>query len=792
MKHTLQSLLMTTVLTLPTVFGGTLDLPVDPATVTTQSSIVELSNRTFRLTQIGRPAAAARLYLKSLNHDSNLSDVTFVVGELEKLGYPNLAIQAYKVSMDLSNTQIYSEFAHTEIARLKQLPSQRPQSTLVFPVDVAKQLSGKVAKDLSKEVAEQLSECASQNSMDIITLGFLDQKDVYRLALVSTNWRKVAKPMLDKLNAWRLSNVIPRLLEGFPLTFENHSMLAFLGINTTVPFDNVLKAAFAVKSWTMPMPADEHTALVAFVDTHPTFTDTQKCILKGLLPNATPEEILNASRGLKDLGATYPDGSDKRTAYYDRAAALFALVASHATATPDQIQSARRGLEDLGPAYNGTATLLERYAHRPTATPEDILRAAGGLRMFRLIDRSAALYELAASHATATLDHILWTAHGLRDLGPAYNDRTAAFYELVANHATATPDYILRAAYELRMLRLIDRSAALYELAANHASAADHIRSAADAFRDLGSNYHERVAILYELYANHDDVIPDDILRTAYKLRMLRLIDRSAALYELAGNHATATPDDSLRAADGLHYLGSNYHDRARILYEKSAQDLTATQKDIHFVADRLKVLGIEYPKGSSKRAEYHDRAAALYEKSAKHATVIPDYIRSAADGLKALGFQCPAGSANRAEYNNRAAALYELAAKDKNANPDDIKYIARELRELGPAYHDRTAALYELAGNHATATPDHIQWSADQLRDLGSDYPIRPTERTEYHDRAAKLYEKSAKHVEAGLYHIRYASDGLSHLGSEYPEGSAERTQYNNRANALLSRLPR
>jgi hypothetical protein len=410
MKHTLQSLLMTTVLTLPTVFGGTLDLPVDPATVTTQSSIVELSKHAFDLTQMGRPAAAARLYLKSLNHDSRLSDVTFVVGELEKLGYPNLAIQAYKVSMKLPNTQIYSNAADTEIARLEQLPSQRPQSTLDrFPWGTVQKLSGEVAKDLSKEVAEQLSECASQNSMDIIALGFLDQKDVYRLAQVSTKWRIVAKPMLDKLNAWRLSNVIPRLLEGFPLTFENHSILAFLGINTDASFDNVLKAAFAVKSWTMPMPADEHTALVDAINNHPIFYHGDKEVLNGIVPNAIPNDILKAAKVLPRRGP----------AYYERAAKLYDLLANRDGAPSRDIQLAADGLLRMGPAYH---------------------------------PRAEALYERSVNHPDATPKYIRWAAKRLDALGSQYHDKAAARYEQSANHPNSEPYDIREAAYGLRIL----------------------------------------------------------------------------------------------------------------------------------------------------------------------------------------------------------------------------------------------------------------------------------------------------------------------------------------------------
>jgi hypothetical protein len=417
MKHTLQSLLMTTVLTLPTAFGSEpLSASTDPTTaaaaaVTTQSSIVTTS--------------------------------------------------------------------------------QRPQSTLDrFPVGVANQISG----------------CAVKSSSGI-TLDFLDLKNVYRLARVSRNGGEVAQPMLTALNIWRHSNVIPRLLQG-TLDTPDLPMLRLFRINTDASFDNVLKAAFAVNPWTMKMPAHEHTALVAFVDNDPTFTAPQKNILKSLLPNATPDDILRAALGLKDLGLT------------DTAAALY-----------------------------------ERIASRDNATTDDIKTAAGGLIYLSLIDRAAVLYELVANRDGAIRDDILSAADGLRGLG------------------------------------LIHRAAVVLELAANRDGAPSHdIRLAVDKLRDLGPAYHARAATLCELYLNLDlDGVTHNYIAS-----------EADALLNLGSKYPEGYPERS------------EYHDRAAKLYEKSVKHVETGLYHIRYAADGLKALGSKYLEGSPEHTQYNNRANAL------------------------------------------------------------------------------------------------------------------------------------------------------------------------------------
>jgi hypothetical protein len=408
MKHTLQSLLMATVLTLPTAFGS------EPLSASTD------------------PTTAAA-----------------------------------------TTTATSSSIVTT---------SQRPQSTLDrFPFGVANQISG----------------CAVKSSRDIITLGFLDLKDLYRLARVSTNWRKVAQPMLTALNTWRHSNVIPRLLEGFPLTFENHSILAFLGINTDASFDNVLKAAVAAKPWTMkmPMPDDEHTALVAFVDNDPTFTAPQKNILKSLLPNATPDDIRSAADVLSRLGSDYYDGP-QRTKYHTTAGKLYELSANHQKATPLNIKLSADGLRNLGSKYykrsdectkyyTNAEKLYEQYALHPDARLYDIRLAARLLKDFsssypdgsdestKCYASAQTIYKRLATQAGETLVDILSRASGFNDLGFFFPARSA---KRVNDH---------------------DIAAALYELAAHHPHATpDDIRQAADGLCDLGYDYHDRANAL--------------------------------------------------------------------------------------------------------------------------------------------------------------------------------------------------------------------------------------------------------------------------------------------------------
>ncbi len=475
MKHTLQSLLMTTVITLPTAFGSE---PFsgfeDESTTVEQSSIVTTS--------------------------------------------------------------------------------QRPRSILVLPPELLRKFSGEVVKENSKEVAEQLSECAVQSSRGI-TLGLLDLKDVCRLALTSTNWHKIAQPVLTALNIWRHSNVVPRLLERFSNTSENKALLTFLGIKTDESFDYILNAAFALNSWTKKMTANEHKALVPLINVNRIFNDTEKDIIKGLLPNATPNDILRAANGLRYLGFT------------DRAEALYEKSAQHLTATPD-----------------------------------DIRLVADGLTVLRLTDRVAPLYEK--------------SAHRLKFL--RFTDRAAALYELAAQHITATPGNIRLAAGALKTLGLIDRAVALYEQSALHPKAhPDDLRLATDALKALG--FTDTAAALYEKSGHYPNTDLGSIQRAADGLKALGLIDRAAVLYEraatvyeLVANRKNARIYHILKAAEKLSCLGAEYHPKAAALFERWANHQDATSIDIECAANGLRLLTIKHPYTLAERTQYKNRSDAL------------------------------------------------------------------------------------------------------------------------------------------------------------------------------------
>ena len=355
MKHTLQSLLIITVLTLPTAFGETLDLSGDSAAVPEKesSSIVEISTR------------------------------------------PQPPI--YRLHKDI--LEVIFGLAHNVENDKKLHP------------------------------------------------GFTNLQALKALALTCSGLSDVAQSMLREV---RKIDVVHRLLQGGVPTPYDAGILTFLGINTAAPFDNVLNAAFAVKSWMKKM-GPERTALVAAINRHPTFTDNQKIILSGLLPNATTLDIKRAASRLRVRG----------TAYHDKAAAFFERVVQHPGATAFLIQRIARELRDLGTAY---------------------------------YPKAAVLFELSANHVGATADDIRSAATGFYYLGSAYYPKAAALYEKSAHHVGATADDICEAAHEVFKLgTAYHKSAAkLYELAAQHRKATRHyIRSAADGLRDLGSTYPE-------------------------------------------------------------------------------------------------------------------------------------------------------------------------------------------------------------------------------------------------------------------------------------------------------------
>ncbi len=455
-------------------------------------------------------------------------------------------------------------------------------------------------------------------------------------------------------------------------------------------FDNPALNAMKLK-----MLISTYKALVALINKYPTFTARQK-LVEDLLPNATPIHIRDVADGLRILGLNYPAGSDEYNEYHHSAQTVYDGLTSYGGETPHDMIARASGFQGLVCGY---------FFTEPSKSVE-------------YSERAAELYELAANHATATVEDILYAANQLYLIGfesapgstkSEHYERAAALYEIAANRPTATVTDILRAASKLYSIHLRvspgsakcaehnDRTAILYELAASRADATpDDILGAADELRNLKSKYYQRVAALYELAASRATATPTDILRAADGLKSLgreslgsvesEYYQRAAALYELADSHRTATVTDILRAAEGLKALGSvcrgsaesEYYQRAAVLYKKSAHHQDATSSHIRDAANRLSLLG----------SELHQRADeltnALYERSAQHRRAT---FRDAANGLSLLG----------SELQQKAAELYELSARHPNATPDDIESAEKGLDKLGVQYYNRSAALLRM-----------------------------------------------------------------------------------------------
>jgi hypothetical protein len=132
----------------------------------------------------------------------------------------------------------------------------------------------------------------------------------------------------------------------------------FKNMLTKDSFDGVLNATFATKLWTKKISKDECTALVAFINKHPTFTDDQKHILQGLLPNATSDAICLTASEFSNLGSISPAESAERAKHHDRAAVLYEKSADYPAAPSKDIRKAAGGLKTLGSAYHGRADAL--------------------------------------------------------------------------------------------------------------------------------------------------------------------------------------------------------------------------------------------------------------------------------------------------------------------------------------------------------------------------------------------------------------------------------------------------
>jgi hypothetical protein len=211
-------------------------------------------------------------------------------------------------------------------------------------------------------------------------VGFLDMKNVSNLCLVSSGFNAFAQPVLDRAKAWKQTNIIPKLLQSAPFDPEDQKKINFLGISTDASFYNILKTALNVKFWIVLMSDKDHAAYVSAINGNAMFSDPQKQILRGLLPNATPEDILGAAESLGGLGSNY----------HDRAEELFERFASHPTTTPQDIRATAdeiqhqlghypEGSEQRTRCFDRAKKLLRRSACRPDATPYDIQWAAVGI-----------------------------------------------------------------------------------------------------------------------------------------------------------------------------------------------------------------------------------------------------------------------------------------------------------------------------------------------------------------------------------------------------------------------------
>lgn len=181
MKHTLKSLLVTTVLILPTVLGA--ELPPEVQGHAPKMSIVELVAKAGQLERMGRPKAAARLYAGTVYHPDVLwFNILFATKMITDLGYPEIAIEAYKQSMEQPKTKIFAPNALDAIQRLEHVPSRWVKSTL---------------EHLCPDVRTYMTGFPGG---DNLCLGWLSLQDLANLSIVSTEWHQYAQPMVEAAN----------------------------------------------------------------------------------------------------------------------------------------------------------------------------------------------------------------------------------------------------------------------------------------------------------------------------------------------------------------------------------------------------------------------------------------------------------------------------------------------------------------------------------------------------------------------------------------------------------------
>jgi hypothetical protein len=212
----------------------------------------------------------------------------------------------------------------------------------------------------------------------------------------------------------------------------------FLRVNTDASFDNLLDIAFDVKFWTVPMSYENHAAYVRVINGNARFGDTEKRILRGLLPNATEGDAREAAYALKVLGMT-PVGHEVRIKYHDKAAVLYERSADTQGSTSRDVQRAGDSLRALGDLWPDNpdqrtkyhviaAAVYERIADIQGATPRDLQGAGNSLK------------ELGSSWPEASQERT------------RYHARAAAVYERIADTEGAASGDVQRAVDKLKEL----------------------------------------------------------------------------------------------------------------------------------------------------------------------------------------------------------------------------------------------------------------------------------------------------------------------------------------------------
>lgn len=218
----------------------------------------------------------------------------------------------------------------------------------------------------------------------------------------------------------------------------------------------------------------------------------ERQVLKYLLNQSTPADIIKASFELTLLGKTY------HKIAYD----LFAQAANHTQATPKDIIAAGNGIiRNVGNTYHEIA---------------------------------ADLFIKAANHALANSSIIAEAADSLSTLGEAYHEKAAELYILSAKHSQATAMDINVAGEGLIRhfgKTYIMEAAELFILSTNHSqTTANDIRTAAVGLSNCGEGYHELAADFFVKAGMHHLATSRDTLLALFGLKRLGEVDSHRAL----------------------------------------------------------------------------------------------------------------------------------------------------------------------------------------------------------------------------------------------------------------------